>query len=102
MPVYLFIEYDNAKDESRRNQYRKWIVEEWQPYFKELQEEDFFKTTGFTDGTGHMMGLWEFEDTDAFSKLWNDEKWHRLMIRRNEVVDNLKIRLCRPSIVIEP
>jgi hypothetical protein len=102
MVVYLFSEQVNAKDEAKRQQYRKWVVEEWQPYVTELQEKGFGKGIGWTDGTGTMYGLWEFEDMDAFAKLWNDEKFHRLTITRNELVDKLKIKLCRPSIVVPP
>jgi hypothetical protein len=77
MVVYLFYEQVNAKDEAKRQRYRKWVVDEWQPYVTELQEKGLVKGTGWTDGTGTMYGLWEFEDMDALVKLWNDEKLHR-------------------------
>jgi hypothetical protein len=44
----------------------------------------------------------EFEDMDALAKVWNDEKFHRITIRRNELVDKLTIKLCRPGMVIPP
>ena len=102
MVVYLFMTQENAKNEAKRQKYRKWIVEEFQPYVTELLEKGFFKTTGWTDGTGTMYGLWEFEDMDALAKLWNDENFHRHTIRRNELVDKLKIKLCRPGMIIPP
>jgi uncharacterized protein (DUF1330 family) len=102
MVVYLFMEQINAKDEAKRQRYRKWVVEEWQPYAEGLQEQGFVKTTGWTDGTGRMMGLWEFEDMEALAKLWNDEQFHRHNVRRNELVDDIKISLCRPGMLIPP
>ena len=102
MVVYLFYEQVNAKDEDKRQRYRKWVVEEWQPYNTEMQEKGLVKSTGWTDGTGTMYGLMEFEDMDALAKLWNDEKFHGLTIRRNELVEKLKVKLCRPGMVIPP
>ena len=78
------------------------MVEEWQPYWTEVIEKGFFKHTGWTDGTGTMYGLTEFEDMEALGKLWNDEKFQRLTIRRNELVDKLEFKLCRPGLIIPP
>ena len=38
----------------------------------------------------------------ACAKLWNDEKFHRHTIRRNELVDKLKIKLYKPGMIIPP
>ncbi len=100
MVVYLFWEQDNAKDEEKRQRYRKWVIEEWQPYAEKYK--DIVKATGFTDGTGKMYGLWEFADMDALGKVWNDEEFQRLTIRRNELVDKLSVKLCRPGLIIPP
>ena len=102
MVVYLFSEQVNARDEAKRQRYRKWVVEEWQPYVTVAQEKGLFKATGWTDGTGTMYGLTEFEDMGALGKGWNDEKFQRLTIRRNELVDKLTIKLCRPGLIIPP
>ncbi len=102
MVVYLFSIQVNAKDEDKRQRYRKWVVEEWQPYITEQQEKGVVKGTGWTDGTGTMYGLMEFEDMEALAKLWNDEKFHHHTIRRNELVDSLTVKLCRPGIIVPP
>lgn len=102
MPVYLFLEQDNPKDKTRMTEYRKWVEEDWFPYIQKKQEEGVCKMTGLSDNTGHVMALFEFEDMEALAKIWDDEKYHRIMIKGNRLVDNLKIRLCRPSIRIPP
>jgi len=102
MVVYLFQVQVNPKDEEKRQQYRKWIVDEWMPYWNKVQEKGGIKGNGWTDGTGTMYGLWEFEDTDAFAKVWNDEMFHKHTVRRNELVDKLTLKVCRPSMLIPP
>ena len=102
MVVYLFMKQVNAKDEAKRQKYRKWIVEEWQPYATKLQKEGVSKGVGMTDNSGTMYGFFEFEDMDALAKLWNDEEFHRLSVRRNELVEKIQYKLCRPSMVIPP
>jgi len=102
MVVYLFSVQVNSKNEEKRQRYRKWIVDEWMPYANEIQEKGIAKGKGWTDGTGTMYGLWEFEDMDAFAKLWKDERFHKYTVRRNELVDKLTIKVCRPGMVIPP
>jgi hypothetical protein len=102
MVVYLFMEQVNAKDEAKRQRYRKWVVEEWQPWVTEILDKGFVKATGWTDGTGTMYGLWEFENMVDLAKLWDDEEFQLLGVRRNELVEKFKMKLCRPGITIPP
>ena len=95
------MEIELPKDGSRLNNYRKW-TNEWSPYIDKKSEEGVLKRTCFTDNTGHLMSLMEFEDMETLAKLWNDEKYHRLMRKGNIVMNNLKIRLCRPMVRIPP
>jgi hypothetical protein len=98
MRVYLVMEWDNAKDEARYRKYAEFTRDNQWPAKKE--EEGLFKRTGISDNTGHMMGIWEFEDTDAFSKLWNDREYHELMVTLNPLVDNLKVRIGRAGMPV--
>jgi len=102
MPVYIVTEWDNAKDETRYSKYQKWVVEEWSPYQAKNLEKGGYKATGLADNTGHMMGFFEFKDLEALGTMWNDPKWNSLMIKMSQLVDNMRIRLCRASRPIEP
>jgi hypothetical protein len=102
MPLYLVYEWDNAKETKRLNNYRKLIDEVTSPYSRKLNKEGICKTTGLSDNTGHMMSIWEFEDLDAFGKVWNDDNYHSMMIKLNQLVDNMKIRICRSGRPIAP
>ena len=98
-PIYI-LEYDNAKDQERFEKYIEFIREEWLPYVNKLQEDGVCKRSAFADNTGHIIGIYEFDDLEAFSKVWNDDKWQQLMIRYGQMVDNARTRLCRPSMII--
>jgi hypothetical protein len=97
MPVYLVWENELAKDKERRNEYRKVILEEYMPYVEKMQKKGVFKITGLGDNTGYVLGIMEFEDLDAFGKVWNDDKFHFMVGKIAQLVNKSKIRLCRPS-----
>jgi hypothetical protein len=99
--VYLVSEHDNAKDEKRYEDYMKFVAEEWVPYI-EKNLSDICKITSLSDNTGHIIGIYEFEDLETFGKMWNDKEWMLLMIKASKLVDNNSYRLCRPAIVREP
>ena len=94
MPVSLVMEYDIPKGKPAVQEYLKVLKEKIIP----ICDNRIDKTTGLSDNTGHMIAIWEFKDMTSFSALWEDETYHRAMMSFNPVVDNLKIRLCRPSI----
>jgi len=77
-------------------------VDEWVPYLTKIMEEGICESTALSDNTGHIIGILKFEDLDAFGKLWNDDKFHSLMMKYVQLVDNVKIRFCRPAKVIAP
>ncbi len=100
MAVVLSVEWDNAKDESRYKRYGEQSREGMPEWFKKLVEEGIFKVSGWADNTGHIVNFFEFENMEAFSKLWNNEESHKYWLRRNPVVDNMRFRLLRPSVTI--
>jgi hypothetical protein len=91
------MEHNNAKDKERKYEYRKLMLEEWMPYINKMQEKGILKMTGLADTTGWVMGILEFEDLDAFGKVWNDDKFRTLCSDVGQLVDNSNIRLCRPA-----
>ena len=94
MTVSLVMEYEIPKGKPAVQEYLKVLKEKLIP----ICEARVDRKTGLSDNTGHMIAIWEFKDMATFSALWEDETYHRAMMSFNPVVDNLKIRLCRPSI----
>jgi hypothetical protein len=94
--VLLFREWDNPKDEERRKKYAELTNDTaLRERFEKLGVIKSMK--GWADGTGHIISLWEFESMEDFTKLWNDMEFQRGLVRGYRVVDNLRIRICRPS-----
>ena len=102
MPVYLVSEHDNAKDEERFSKYQKLVAEEAWSWIQNSVKEGLYKYTGLADNTGHMIGIYEFENFEALEKMWNDPKWNSMMLKLSQLVDNNRLRICRGSRVIEP
>jgi hypothetical protein len=96
--VLLFREWDNPKDEKRRKQYTEMTRDNTlRERFEKLGVIKSMK--GWTDGTGHIISLWVFESMEDFAKLWNDIEFQRMHVRGYRVVDNFRIRICRPSVL---
>ena len=55
---------------------------------------------GWTDNTGHLVYIWEFDSLEDYAKFWADKEWHSYWMELNPLVDNLCFRLMRPSITI--
>ena len=95
-------EHDNAKDEERYSKYQKLIAEEAWPWLQKSIKEGLYKYTGLSDNTGHIIGIYEFENFEAFEKMWNDPAWNSMMIKMSQLVDNNRIRICRSGRPVEP
>jgi hypothetical protein len=94
--VLLFREWDNPKDEERRKKYTEIMRDTaLRERFDKLGVIKSRK--GWADGTGHIISLMEFESMEDFAKLWNDIEFQRVHVRFYRVVDNFRIRICRPS-----
>jgi hypothetical protein len=91
--VYLVMEHDNPKDKERMEEYRNLVADEFIPYLKKIK--DLAKFTSLSDNTGHMIGIYEFKDWNAFGKVWNDDDFRALGSKLSRLVKNNKIRLCR-------
>ena len=95
------VEWDLPKGRERQEDYWKYIKETMTPKTQKMDEEGFYKAMSFGDNTGHIIWVLEFEDADAFNKLWNDKEWHNMMSTYAHRVDNLSFRLGRPIIMPE-
>ena len=98
MPVSLVMEYDVPKGKQAVKEYLQVVENQLRPICTQRVD----KTTGLTDNTGHIIAIWEFKDMKSFSELWEDQTYHQTMMAFSNVADNLRIRLCRPSISVKP
>ena len=71
--MYLFFEHDVPKGKERQKEYRQWVADKLVPNAQKMNKKGM-KSTGLADNTGHIIGIWEFNDMTAFSELWEDEE----------------------------
>ena len=100
MKVLVIQEWDNVKDEAGLKKYYEY-VETYQPYLQK-SGEGIAKRSGWSDGTGHVVSITEFESAEAFAKLWSDEEYQRRLIRFCRLVNSPSLRILRPSISEPP
>ena len=98
MSVLLYMKWNIPKAEDPRIMvYRDRVNEVSEPVERWKKEGIIQRTSGWADNTGLILGLWEFENAEAFSKLWGTEEFHRLITRVCGSVDNAEIRIMRPA-----
>ena len=95
------MEHDNAKDESRYKKYAELTRGPDPEWVKKMLEETNVKVSGWADNTGHIINWFEFENMEAFAKMWNTEEWQKHVgLSLGPLVDNLHFRILRPSVDI--
>lgn len=100
MMVYFMVEWDIPKEKERQDDYWKFIKESILPLNEKLEELNCIqKDIAFGDNTGHIVRLLEFEDSEAFGKFWDDDEVPRVFSSFSLIVDNLNIRLGRPTLM---
>ena len=95
MKVLMFREWDNPKDETRRKEYAEISTDT--SYAEKMKDVKFKRLGSWTDNTGHIISLYEFENMEELAKIWNDVEFHQNQVRFWRSVDNFKIRICRPA-----
>ena len=102
MTVILLLEWDNANEETRLKKYRETVPKRQKFWQKKIEEGIVKNMSGGSDITRHMIGLVEFENWDAFAKVYSDEEFQMMFVELCHLVDNLSYRLLRPGITIPP
>jgi uncharacterized protein (DUF1330 family) len=59
-------------------------------------------TSGWSDGTGKMYMLQEFESFEAYAKFMDDEEYQRMMVHAWRNVKNGKVKVLRKQISAPP
>ena len=93
MKVLLLTTYENPKSDEglkKRNEFDG-------SYFFERRKKYNVKNSFWTDGTGKMYMLDEFESYGDYAKFMDDEELHRKIVQWCRVVNNVKIRVLRKS-----
>ena len=101
--------WDNPKDETRYRKFaemqswRKGLAEKYKEYIEimdKLIQEGSLKFSSWADNAGHIIAWWEFDSMESFAKLWSLDNWQKWMLEWNPLVDNMRIRLMRPTRMI--
>ena len=102
MTVVLMGEWDNPKDLERNRKRLKYSNEVWRPYWEKLVKEKGikFKSSSWSDNTGHIINWIEYETMEDFTKMWEDEGHQQRWAAWTYFVDNARIRLLRPSLTV--
>ena len=96
MKVLLLTTYENPKSEEglkKRNEF----FEKHGSVFSERRKKYNVKFSLWTDGTGKMYMLDEFESYGNFAKYMDDEELHRKNVQWCRVVNNVKFKVLRES-----
>ena len=93
MKTLVIMEWDNFKDEDKLKKYFDYIGTYPFRARREALEVKRVYSGGWSDGTGHMVLIEEYESMEEFSRLWSDEEHQRKLIRLGRLVKNLSIRI---------
>ena len=109
MSVVLMVEWNTPKEETRYRkyvEYQSWrggLAEKYAKYVDFLDkmiQEGKLKQSTWADGTGHIINWLEFDSIESFAKFWSLDEAHKRGIYRTPLVDKVRIRLLRPSLMI--
>jgi len=96
-------EWDNFKDKEKLKEYYDFNAKmRTQAQVEELDKKYNRTRQGYSDGSGHMIGIHTYKDAEDFAKFWNDEEEHKLFVKFCRNVKNMKVTILRPSIQVPP
>ena len=102
MPVIMMYEWNNPKEPERRRKSYDIANKIFLPYYKNKQKEGVkWKGEDYTDGTNTIVGIFEFETMEDFSKIWGDEEFQKMFTRWTYYVDNCKVRILRQDLYLK-
>jgi DNA-binding PadR family transcriptional regulator len=101
MKVLVFATWENPKsDEGLKKYYEHG--EKHRKYLTERREKYNVKSNSWSDGTGKMYWLQEFESYEDYAKFMDDEELQKIMIHGWRNVKNGKMKVLRESISAPP
>jgi uncharacterized protein (DUF1330 family) len=101
MRVLVLMTWENPKsDEGLKKYYEN--LEEYRQYRTERRDKYNVKSSGWSDGTGKMYNLIEFESYEAYAKFYDDEEFQKSFIHFCRLIKNAKTVVLREAISAPP
>jgi len=101
MKVLVLTTWEIPKSDEGQKKYYEYINKHSQ-YWAERREKYNVKASGWSDGTGKMYVLREFESYDAYAKFFDDEEFQKTHIHLFRTVKNAKMKVLREAIPAPP
>lgn len=101
MKVLVMTTWENPKCDEGLKKYYEYN-EKHREYRTERWEKYNVKSSGWSDGTGKMYHLEEFESYEAYAKFADDEEYQKIFIHFCRLVNNPKVKVLRGSISAPP
>jgi hypothetical protein len=101
MKVLWFVTYQNPKSDEGLKKYYDY-GKETREYRHERLKKFNVRRSGWSDGSGKMYYMYEFENYDAYAKYMDDEKIQRIWINTFRTVNNVEMKVLRGSISAPP
>lgn len=100
MKTALMIEFKIPKDEKRLDKYWKIAADVQAKFPKFVKDGKMAEFTSWADNSGTMFTFFHFDSSDQFAKFWGDMDLQRQMSEISLIIDDAKVRLLRPSIMV--
>jgi hypothetical protein len=101
MKVLVLTTWENPKcDEGLKKYYEN--IEKYREYRTERTKKYNVKASAWSDGTGKMYNLGEYESYEAYAKFMDDEEYQKNIIHFFRLVNNAEIKVLRETISAPP
>ena len=101
MKVLVLTTWENPKSDEGQKKY--WDnIEKHREHRTERAKKYNVKGSGWSDGTGKIYRMIEFESYDAYAKFFDDEEKQKDMTDFFRTVKNAKMKVLRESITSRP
>jgi hypothetical protein len=101
MKVALLMTWENFKSDEGLKKYYDY-GDETREYRTERRKKFNVKRSVWSDGTGKMYAVYEFESYDAYAKYMDDEEIQRIWINTFRTVKNAEMKVLRGAISAPP
>ena len=101
MKVLVITAWENPKSDEGLKKYYEY-QEKHSPYRSERQKKYNVKSSAWSDGTGKMYHLDEFENHEAFAKFNEDEEYQKMFVHFCRLVNNANVKVLRETIWTPP
>ena len=101
MKVLVMTTWENPKCDEGLKKYYEYL-EKNEQYWTERRKKYNVKFSGWSDGTGKLYNLDEFESYEAYAKFQDDEELQKQFIHLCRLVNNAKVKVLRESMSVPP